>query len=232
MRGIRKFIRRYFPLDKFVANRSYSQEGEDMVLRSFYEANRNYKGFYIDVGAHHPFRFSNTQYFYKRGWRGINIEPNPRALRLFKLFRRRDINLNLGISLVRQKLRFYCFNEPALNGFSKEISEARNNKNNYKIIDSIEVQTYPLGEVLDRYMPANQRIDFLSIDAEGLDFEVLKSNNWQKYKPQYILVEHELNLEQIDQSNLYLYLRNLGYRWVAKTKRTLFFEVEDRSKTE
>src|SRR5699024_7019152 len=149
---------------------SYSQEGEDMVLRSFYEDKKHYKGFYVDIGAHHPFRFSNTMYFYKKGWRGINVEANPKALKLFKVFRKRDVNLNVGISGDKQVLSFYCFNESALNGFSKEVSYERNNKNNYKIIDTIEVQTYPLAAILAQYLPDNQKIDFLTIDAEGLDF--------------------------------------------------------------
>src|SRR5690554_7725497 len=125
MLSIRKRIRRWFPLDKFLSHRSYSQEGEDMVLRGFYEDKKNYRGFYIDIGAHHPFRFSNTMYFYKKGWKGINIEADPKALKLFNGFRKRDINLNIGISGIKQLLTSYSFNESALNGFSKEISLER-----------------------------------------------------------------------------------------------------------
>ena len=62
--------------------RSYSQEGEDMILRRFLAGQKD--GFYVDVGAHHPVRFSNTYYFYKQGWAGINIEPNPDSLAAFK----------------------------------------------------------------------------------------------------------------------------------------------------
>ncbi len=225
MRSVRKLIRKWFPLDKFIAYQSYSQEGEDMVLRGFYEDKKKYRGFYIDIGAHHPFRFSNTLYFYKKGWKGINIEANPKALKLFKIFRRRDINLNLGVSGINKPLTFYCFNESALNGFSKEISQQRDNKDNYRIIETIEVQTYPLADVLDQYLPENQAIDFLTIDAEGLDFEILKSNNWDRYKPAYILVEDKVDLENLKDSEIYLYLKNLGYHWIAKTKRTLFFKI-------
>lgn len=229
MSTIKKLVRKWFPLDKFISNHSYSQEGEDMVLRSFYEDKKHYKGFYVDIGAHHPFRFSNTMYFYKKGWRGINVEANPKALKLFKVFRKRDVNLNVGISGDKQVLSFYCFNESALNGFSKEVSYERNNKNNYKIIDTIEVQTYPLAAILAQYLPDNQKIDFLTIDAEGLDFEILKSNNWEKYKPAYILVEDKVDLENLAASEVYVYLKEIGYEWVAKTKRTLFFKLGDQS---
>lgn len=218
-------------MDKFISSPSYSQEGEDMVLRGFYEGKKRYKGFYVDIGAHHPFRFSNTMYFYRKGWKGINIEANPKALKLFNLFRKRDVNLNLGISGTKQQLTFYCFNEPALNGFSKEVSEGRNNKNNYQIVETIEIQTYPLGEILDHYLPEHQQIDFLTIDAEGLDFEILKSNNWGKYKPTYILVEDKVDMDNLNNSEVYLFLKGLGYEWIAKTKRTLFFKIATENKS-
>lgn len=73
------------------AKKSYSQEGEDMVLQRIFDGKTN--GFYVDVGAHHPFRFSNTYFFYRLGWSGINIEPNPEASDLFQSARRKDINL-------------------------------------------------------------------------------------------------------------------------------------------
>src|SRR5690606_16507344 len=161
---LKKLILKIFPFHYYRSYKSYSQEGEDMVLRSFYERKKNYKGFFIDVGAHHPYRFSNTMYFYKRGWRGINIEPTPTVIKLFRLFRKRDITLNTGISETHQKLKFYCFNEPALNGFSKEISEKRNQSGSYKIIKTVDIETFPLSEILDKHLPPNQKIDFLTID--------------------------------------------------------------------
>lgn len=214
-------LKRKFPVDQFLPVLSYSQEGEDMVLKGFFEG-KKYKGFYIDVGAHHPFRFSNTAYFYKKGWRGINIEANPDAMKIFSRFRKRDVNLNIGVSGTRKKMLFYRFNEPALNGFSKEVSESRDRKNNYRITDTLDVQTYPLREVLPQYVDPNQVIDFMTIDAEGLDFEILQSNDWQKYRPEYVLVEGQVDLAQLNESQLYIYLTAQGYEWIAKTKRTLF----------
>ena len=98
MLKIKKTVLKYLPIHLFQSHNSYSQEGEDMVLRSFFEGKKNYKGFYIDVGAHHPYRYSNTLYFYKKGWCGINIEPTPGAIKTFNFFRRRYININFGIS--------------------------------------------------------------------------------------------------------------------------------------
>jgi len=224
MFNLKKLLLKYLPVNYFQTHTSYSQEGEDMVLRSFYEGQKNYRGFFVDVGAHHPSRFSNTNYFYKKGWRGINIEPTPGAIKAFNMFRKRDLNLNIGISSVKDKLTFYCFNEPALNGFSKEISEERNTSKKYKIIKEVEVETYPLADVLDKNLPANQQIDFLTIDVEGLDLQVLKSNNWDKYKPSYILVEDRIEFDNLTNSEVYTYLKKQGYQLVAKTLRTLFFK--------
>jgi FkbM family methyltransferase len=224
MISVKKLILKYIPIDKFQSKHSYSQEGEDMVVQSFYDNKKKYKGYYIDIGAHHPYRFSNTLYFYKKGWKGINVEPTPSVIKLFKIFRSRDINLNIGISSKKEKLKFYCFNEPALNGFSKELSEERNSTSErYKIIKELEIETYPLAEVLDKYLPAGQQIDFLTIDVEGLDMQVLLSNNWEKYKPLHILVEDPLDFENLSNSEIYTFLGKQGYQLVAKTLRTLFF---------
>ena len=226
MSGLKKTLLKYFPVDKFLFLKSYSQEGEDMVIRSFFEGMKNYKGYYVDVGAHHPYRYSNTLHFYQKGWRGINIEPTPGGIKLFNIFRRKDINLNIGISDKKDKLTFYCFNEPALNGFSKEHSEEINTTSKrYKIIKEAIVETYPLADVLDKYLPAGQKIDFLTIDVEGLDLQVLKSNNWEKYKPSYILAEDKIDFNRLSDSEVYNYLEKQGYSLVAKTLRTLFFKL-------
>ena len=228
MFSLKKILLKYLPVHYFEWHISYSQEGEDMVLRSFYENKKNYKGFYIDVGAHHPYRYSNTNFFYKKGWKGINIEPTPGAITAFNIFRHKDINLNIGISGKNEKLLFYCFNEPPLNGFSKEVSEERNNSSKkYKIIKEIEVETRRLSDVLDQYLPENQQIDFLSIDVEGLDLEVLKSNNWQKYKPAFILVEDSINFTTLADSEVHGFLEKQGYAIIAKTMRTLFFKLQN-----
>src|ERR1700726_1059612 len=87
LRGIEK-------LDPFV-HLAYSQDGEDMILRRLFE--RQALGFYVDVGAHHPYRFSNTCYFYRRGWRGINNKTKPDAIDPFRPERPTEINIFIGV---------------------------------------------------------------------------------------------------------------------------------------
>src|SRR5580700_9536062 len=95
---------------------SYAQEGEDMVMRRFFES-RATPGFYVDVGAHHPQRFSNTYFFYRQGWRGINIDAMPGSMKAFETLRPRDINIEAAVSAEHQSLTYAIFNEPALNSF-------------------------------------------------------------------------------------------------------------------
>lgn len=202
--------------------KSYSQEGEDMILRRLFE-NRT-KGFYVDVGAHHPKRFSNTYFFYKKGWRGINIDAMPNSMNLFNRIRARDINIEKPVSDKKQVLTYYAFNEPALNGFSKELSEERNGKGSYFIEFTKDIETTTLEEILDSSLPENQQIDFLSIDVEGLDLMVLKSNNFEKYKPKVILIEILGNsLEETWNSEITKYLVQNKYSLHSKTINTVFF---------
>lgn len=227
MPGIKSLVLKYLPLHHFKSYRSYSQDGEDMILKAFYENRKGYKGFYVDIGAHHPVRYSNTYYFYNKGWRGINIEPTPTAIKPFKVLRSRDINLNIGVGAVRDNLTFYCFNEPALNTFSEEVAMSVDQKDNkYKIKQRVKVEVLPLRDILDSYLPAGVKIDFMSVDVEGLDFEVLKSNDWDKYSPEYLLVEGHLEFEDIFSYDIYQYLQERNYKLVAKTFRTLIFKYK------
>lgn len=223
---LKKLIAKYLPVHYFSSTKSYSQDGEDMILKSIYEGKKGHKGFFVDIGAHHPVRYSNTLFFYKRGWKGINVEPTPSAIKPFNVFRRRDINLNIGVGEFKDSLTFYCFNEPALNSFSKEVSERIVRETpKYKIVKEVKIDVLPLSEVFDRYLPQGTKIDFLTIDVEGLDFEVLKSNNWDKYKPDVILVEESLNVDELGNSVIYPYLKERGYVFFAKTLRTCIYRL-------
>ncbi|MEJ2105336.1 MAG: FkbM family methyltransferase, partial [Ignavibacteriaceae bacterium] len=160
--------------------KSYAQQGEDIVLQRILLGID--KGFFVDIGAQHPKRFSNTYFYYKKGWCGINVEPNPSTKRRFDKIRPRDINLEIPISDKEEELTYYMFNDPALNGFSKDISDEVKELKDYRVIGTIKMKTRTLLSILDEYLPIGQRIDFLSIDVEGFDFKVLTSNDWDKYK--------------------------------------------------
>lgn len=185
-------------------------------------------GFYVDVGAHHPRRFSNTNLFYRRGWRGINIEPNPDAMAAFHTSRRRDTNLQVGVSDRADTLRYYCFDEPALNTFDHDLVQQRLQSTPYKLVKTIEVPVQRLDEILARHLPAPGHIDFLSIDVEGRDLAVLQSNDWRRFRPRIVLAEALGNtLEKVTGSDIFQLMNREGYELIAKTFNTLVFR--DRS---
>lgn len=206
-------------------NESFAQEGEDLVLSRLFESLHPGQRFYVDVGAHHPFRFSNTMHFYLAGWRGINIEPNPALSLLFTKYRPRDINLCAGVSDCSGTLKYWKFNEPALNTFDSETMEKiLREHREYVLNGSEEIPVFTLAEILDRHMPAGTGIDFLSVDVEGFDLKVLKSNNWPKYRPKVVLFEDRgLTLDGLSSSAGHQYLTSLGYTAYAKTINTLFY---------
>ena len=204
---------------------SYAQEGEDLIIDRF--LGHKEKGFYIDIGAHHPKRFSNTFRFYQRGWRGINIDAMPDSMTAFEIDRPNDINLELGISENKGEMTYYMFNEPALNTFSQTEANKKDGLGAFKIVGKKNVSTSPLLEVLDKYLGDDNHIDFMSIDVEGLDLEVVKSNDWEKYRPSLVLVEDLAQyslLELPSESELYQLLIDNQYQLVAKTFNTLFFK--------
>jgi FkbM family methyltransferase len=212
-------------LDYFRHKKSYSQDGEDVVLYSFFGHKKGYKGFFVDVGAHHPVRFSNTWMLYKKGWKGINIDPTPGCMRPFRWLRRRDINLEMGVGSMPGTLTFYCFDEPALNTFDKQLADARNTGNPYRIVKSIDVPIKTLAQILQEHLPQGQNIDFFSIDVEGLDLDVLRSNDWSLYRPGYLLVEDtKFNLQHPEQSEIDRYLHEIGYDIIAVLQRTLIYK--------
>ena len=171
---------------------SYAQEGEDLILHRFFE--RQKKGFYVDVGAHHPTRFSNTFIFYLRGWRGINIEPTPGSKEIFDTVRPEDINLECAIGK-SERLVFHVFNEKALNTFdAAHVINVCETNTQYFVEKKLEITKEPLADILDKHMPHGVTIDFLNIDAENSDLEAAQSNHWEKYRPHLVLIEnHDRN---------------------------------------
>jgi FkbM family methyltransferase len=202
-------------------SKTFSQEGEDRILYRIFEKEK--PGFYVDIGAHHPFRFSNTYLFYKIGWKGINIEANPDAHPLFQKFRSKDLNLNIAIGDESEKLQFHRFEEPALNSFDPSLSEERV-RLGWKKKDIITIPIHSLKSVFENHLSNDLRINFLTVDVEGLDFAVLKSNDWQKYRPDYVLVEC-LKSDNIVEDPIYKFLTNeCSYSFYAKTVNTVFFK--------
>jgi FkbM family methyltransferase len=209
---------------------SYAQEGEDILLASLFGLfEKDRMGFYVDVGAHHPQFCSNTYFFYLRGWRGINIDAMPGSMQPFDRLRPEDKNLEVAVSDCKKVLTYYAFNAPVLNGFSREVAEQRDNYKGHKILWQKDIETSTLTEILDQHLPPKQAIDLLSVDVEGLDYEVLKSNDWGKYRPSIVLVEDSETQSLLGEADSMIvrFMRQQGYVPCCKTPLTLFFVERD-----
>jgi len=188
---------------------SFAQYGEDKIIDKL--LNNKKTGFYIDIGSNHPDKLSNTKRFYQKGWSGINIELNPISFNAFEK-RSRDINLNIGIGgRGNQVLEFYCFDADTLSTFSEEAKDEYI-AHGYRLIDQVKVKVESLENIYENYCQDKQ-IDFISIDVEGFEMEVLKSNDWKRYKPTLIILESN---GSIDNPNVLYnhvdFLRPLGYK--------------------
>jgi FkbM family methyltransferase len=139
-------------------------------------------------------------------------------MRLFRLLRSRDINLELAVASEKSVRELIVFNDSALNSFDKNLSNLREDIPEYRVLRKKEVQTHRLEDILSQYIDSNQEIDFLSVDVEGLDLEVLQSNDWNTFRPKYVLVECiELDLEKLEENETFRFMANLKYQLISKT---------------
>lgn len=163
---------------------SFAQAGEDLVLQRIFLGCR--KGCYVDVGAFHPYRFSNTYLFYLQGWRGINIEPRPGSKKIFDSVRPEDINLEIGVAGKSAEMDYRMFAENTLNRLQFDNLQ----HNGEETCEVVKVRVEPLSAILQQHLGSTATIDFITIDTEGAELEVLLSNNWSDYRMKVVLLEH------------------------------------------
>lgn len=226
-RFLPRHVRQYLSLLRALlfdvyAVKCYAQEGEDMILRRIYEHRPS--GFFVDVGAHHPRRFSNTFLFYKRGWRGINIDAAHGSMSLFRRLRPRDVNVEAAVANDSTELSFHVFQEPALNSFDADLSRARSA--NHSMLDQRLIATTTLARLLAAHLPVGQKVDFMSVDVEGLELAVLRSNDWGACRPDYVLVEQMgRTVAALQREPLHQYMVTQGYELFAKTVNTSIYQI-------
>ncbi len=188
--------------------RSYSQNGEDLVLRPFLTGN---DGFYVDVGCYHPVLYSNTYKYYKRGWKGLVIDPNLGLKKLFSVFRPRDTFVHSGVGVASGAREYFEFSDGAYNTFDQ--AKAEEYKKKTRLVSSYPAAIKPLSEIL----AGITKIDLLNIDVEGLDMEVLQSYDWATF-PKIITIETALN------SSIHEFLKGKGYSVVGLTGLNLILQ--------
>lgn len=199
---------------------SYSQFGEDLFIQSLLpEPTRG--GFYVDVGCYRPVQFSNTYRLYQLGWRGLAIDASQRWQREWSSVRPRDTFIVQPIA-EKAKPMLMCFDnvyptcsrliDPAGTPNAPELRDPR-----YTIT---EITAKPLSDVLTAHV-APENFDFLNVDCEGLDLQVLASLDLRRYKPRVIAVEdHDVTCES-ETSRL---LCSYHYRLAAMIGYTKVFE--------
>jgi FkbM family methyltransferase len=210
------FLMRKLFLTK-LSSKYHSQFAEDVTLDRLFKKQKS--GFFVDVGCYHPIKFNNTYKLYKRGWRGVNIDIDSIKILGFKVVRMRDENVCCAISNNPGELTLYTNGIYSLTtSISPEFTSQREGYHERK------THSKKLSEVLDSSRFSGKNIDFLSIDVEGADLEVLKSLDFERYKPQVVAVEsHQMTIDEVLNDEIFLFLSNLGYKMIGWNGLTLIF---------
>jgi FkbM family methyltransferase len=197
---------------------SFSLTGIDLVIDYIFKKKN---GFYIDVGCNHPVYNNNTFLLHKKGWKGVNIDIDLKSIELFNIFRKEDFNINVAASSKEGVLEFINFHEKSpINKIKDDCVKSAVTFREIKKINSLT-----LDSIIENSPFKDKKIDFISIDVEGHELEVIKGLNLQKYKPSIIVIEYldtslkkieikNFNLQNIIDSKINKFMVNNGYNLV------------------
>jgi FkbM family methyltransferase len=206
--------------DQTWGSRTFAQHGDDLIALALLDQVGINQPTYIDIGAHHPYNISNTALMYLRGSRGINIEPNPVLFKAFLAQRPEDINLNVGVSDQPGHLDFYFFDDRSgCNTFDPDRVIDLERESDIRVQRSMQLQVVTFHDIVKSHMNGAAP-DFLTIDVEGFDLRILRSIDFEIYRPALICVEANSN-EAAEQ--LIILLRNRNYEWAFRSLANLFF---------
>lgn len=206
---------------------AYAHWGEDLVVSFLLDNKRD--GFYVDVGCFHPTLFSNTKLLFDAGWRGVNIDPNPFMIEQYRAARPDDVNLQIALSDTSGgEIDFFIFNDwgssnTASAAFAAEITKLQK----VEVSKKIRVPCETLGNVFERYC-TSRTIDFLNIDVEALDLKVLRSSDWEKWRPRVVAIEDfEFDFREPARSQISNFLASKRYEMVSRNVYTSIFVAEE-----
>jgi FkbM family methyltransferase len=219
-----------FPLIRSAKSLSFSQYGEDLLLAISLLPTR--RGTYVDVGAYHPWKTSNTYKLYLRGWSGVTIEPNPDVAPLFRRVRPRDIHVVSGVAPELSELKYYRFEDGKLNTFSEQQARVYLDQGSPHGEPQL-VSCRPLQAILDDH--GLGEIDLLSVDCEGYDLAALQSLDFSRNRPTAILVEDYDAFEKLKtgtgNSPIESFLRDNGFAPVGQAMYSSLYVDLDALKT-
>ena len=215
---------------RFLTRNSYSIEAEDLLVdTAFHVVLKQFTtGVYLDIGAAHPVESSNTYYFYKRGWRGICVEPNPDFCSLYPEFRPHDKLYNIGLSSKAGTFQYNTFEHAYLNGFyGQDIVDWHISVNKQKYLGCTELECREIGEFLENEISSS--IDFLNIDVETLDEKILSAWRWDICKPTVICAEiHSSDIRNVLESPIVHILEAAGYSAISRGWLSAIFVRRDK----
>jgi FkbM family methyltransferase len=196
---------------------SYSQSGEDLIINFLLNFVKDSTPItYLDIGANHPFHLSNTAFFYKKGGSGVLVEPDPYLSNLLRKKRPRDKVIECGVHFSGEKSAvFFIMDSPTLNTFSEQ-EMLRYVAMGHKLISKQSVDLIDVNSILEEV----GELDFLNIDIEGLDYEVLQRIDWVRFRPKCVCVEtiaYEKNSEPKKLHNIIELMSTSGYVLYADT---------------
>jgi FkbM family methyltransferase len=171
------------------AHHSFSQSGEDLIIQFLFDWVLGIPSpTYLDIGAHHPTYLSNTYLFYRRGCRGVLVEPDPDLFRVIAAKRKRDVCLNEGIGVGEaREADFFVMSASTLNTFVREEAERIAAAGRHRIEKVIRIPLRPVNELIEQHFSGPP--DFVSLDVEGLDHEILASLDFARFGPRVLCVE-------------------------------------------
>ena len=197
---------------------SFSLTGIDLVIDYIFKKKN---GFYIDVGCNHPVYNNNTFLLHKKGWKGVNIDIDLKSIELFNIFRKEDFNINVAASSKDDVLEYINFHEKS------PINKIKDDdvKSVVPFREIKKINSLTLDSIIENSPFKDKKIDFISIDVEGHELEVVKGLNLQKHKPSIIVIEYldtslkkieikNFNLQNIIDSKINKFMVNNGYNLV------------------
>jgi FkbM family methyltransferase len=210
---------------------SFAQLGEDRIIDFLFEAMGVDRPSYLDIGAHHPFHLSNTALLYLGGSRGINVDPDPTAIKLLRKHRPDDVNLGVGCADQPGRLTLYQMSVPTLTTFSLQSAEdaVKESGGRFHIESTLDVEVRTVSEILGDH--GGRCPDLLSLDVEGLDIPILRGMPDWPSLPTVVCVEtisfseHGASLKLPEAGEI---LESLGYLPFADTYVNSVFVQRDR----
>lgn len=204
-------------------NPSFALGGEDVMLRKMFKQKlaQQTPGFYVDIGAASAVLGSNTYLFYCYGWRGVCVDPNPVSAYGFGAVRPRDVFVNCAVTRTAEDL-FFAMHQSQNAGRAQIARDPAAFGADFQT--PTRVPGRPLRDILRENVPAGAAIDFMSIDVEGAEFEVVESNDWDAYAPRVIILEDNAFGPEHRQTPAVDYLAAVGYRIVGWLAPNVYLE--------